>query len=153
MLAQSLKAKRGFFAAGLSLTSASSQIMSRLVWEYEGANEEKHGEQCVFVGDKVHHDSHGEGIAVRMDGAMIIIEFVEDGERIEKHQTKGHVYALVQRERAQQKRTGRRLEGQVGLLASTLHCLEKTARLLSVTRRRRSDSAMAPLARRPRQLQ
>jgi len=56
--------------------------MSRLVWEYEGANEEKHGEQCVFVGDKVHHDSHGEGIAVRMDGAMIIIEFVEDGERI-----------------------------------------------------------------------
>jgi hypothetical protein len=52
--------------------------MSRLVWEYEGANEEKHGEQCVFVGDKVHHDSHGEGIAVRMDGAMIIIEFVED---------------------------------------------------------------------------
>ena len=54
--------------------------MSRLVWEYEGANEEKHGEQCVFVGDKVHHDSHGEGIAVRMDGAMIIIEFVEDGE-------------------------------------------------------------------------
>ena len=40
--------------------------MSRLVWEYEGANEEKHGEQCVFVGDKVHHDSHGEGIAVRM---------------------------------------------------------------------------------------
>ena len=92
--------------------------MSRLVWEYEGANEEKHGEQCVFVGDKVHHDSHGEGIAVRMDGAMIIIEFVEDGERIEKHQTKGHVYALEQRERAQQKRTGRRPEGQVGLLAS-----------------------------------
>jgi hypothetical protein len=112
------KAKRGFFAAGLSLTSASSQIMSRLVWEYEGANEEKHGEQCVFVGDKVHHDSHGEGIAVRMDGAMIIIEFVEDGERIEKHQTKGRVYALEQRERAQQKRTGRRPEGQLGLLAS-----------------------------------
>ena len=72
----------------------------------------------MFVGDKVHHDSHGEGIAVRMDGAMIIIEFVEDGERIEKHQTKGHVYALEQRERAQQKRTGRRPEGQVGLLAS-----------------------------------
>jgi len=53
-----------------------------------------------------------------MDGAMIIIEFVEDGERIEKHQTKGHVYALEQRERAQQKRTGRRPEGQLGLLAS-----------------------------------
>ena len=102
----------------LSLTSASSQIMSRLVWQYEGANVEKHGEQCVFVGDKVHHDILGEGIAVRIDGGMIIIEFLEDGERIEKHQTKGHVYALEQRERAQQKRTGRRPEGQVGLLAS-----------------------------------
>ena len=43
--------------------------MSRLVWEYEGANEEKHGEQCVLVGDKVYHDVRGEGIAVRMDGA------------------------------------------------------------------------------------
>ncbi len=92
--------------------------MSRLVWQYEGANVEKHGEQCVFVGDKVHHDILGEGIAVRIDGGMIIIEFLEDGERIEKHQTKGHVYALEQRERAQQKRTGRRPEGQVGLLAS-----------------------------------
>ena len=60
-------------------------FMSRLVWEYEGANEEKHGEQCVLVGDKVHDDVLGEGIAVRMDGAMIIIEFLEeDGERVEK---------------------------------------------------------------------
>ena len=92
--------------------------MSKLVWQYEGANQEKHGEQCVLVGDKVHHDILGEGIAVRIDGGMIIIEFLEDGERIEKHQTKGHVYALEQRERAQQKRTGRRPEGQVGLLAS-----------------------------------
>lgn len=102
----------------LSDVGIRSQIMSRLVWEYEGANEEKHGEQCVLVGDKVYHDVRGEGIAVRMDGAMIIIEFLEDGERIEMHQTKGHVYALEQRERAQQKRTGRRPEGQVGLLAS-----------------------------------
>ena len=46
-------------------------FMSRLVWEYEGANEEKHGEQCVLVGDKVHDDALGEGIAVRIDGAMI----------------------------------------------------------------------------------
>jgi hypothetical protein len=53
--------------------------MSRLVWQYEGANVEKHGEQCVFVGDKVHHDILGEGIAVRIDGGMIIIEFLEDG--------------------------------------------------------------------------
>ena len=112
-------------ARGVARTPAAARaiflvaiFMSRLVWDYEGANEEKHGEQCVLVGDKVHHDALGEGIAVRMDGAMIIIEFLEDGERIEKHQTKGHVYALVQRERAQQKRTGRRLEGQVGLLAS-----------------------------------
>ena len=81
--------------------------MSKLVWQYEGANQEKHGEQCLLVGDKVHHDILGEGIAVRIDGGMIIIEFLEDGERIEKHQTKGHVYALEQRERAQQKRTGR----------------------------------------------
>ena len=82
MLAQSLGESKAWFlrGRGLSLTSASSQIMSRLVWKYEGANEEKHGEQCVFVGDKVHHDSHGEGIAVRMDGAMIIIEFVEDAQ-------------------------------------------------------------------------
>ena len=78
----------------LSDVGIRSQIMSRLVWEYEGANEEKHGEQCVLVGDKVYHDVRGEGIAVRMDGAMIIIEFLEDGERIEMHQTKGHVYAL-----------------------------------------------------------
>jgi hypothetical protein len=93
-------------------------IMSRLVWEYEGANEEKHGERCVLVGDKVHDDCLGEGIAVRMDGAMLIIEFLEDGERIEKHRTKGHIYALKQRERTQQKRTGRRTEGQVGIIAS-----------------------------------
>ena len=94
-------------------------FMSRLVWEYEGENEEKHGEQCVLVGDKVHDDALGEGIAVRIDGAMIIIEFLEeDGERVEKLRTKGHIYALKQRERALQKRTGRRTEGQVGLLAA-----------------------------------
>ena len=50
--------------------------MSRFVSEYEGANEEL----CVLVGDKVHGDVLGKGIAVRMDGAMIIIEFLEDGE-------------------------------------------------------------------------
>ena len=60
----------------LSDVGIRSQIMSRLVWEYEGANVEKHGEQCVFVGDKVHHDILGEGIAVRIDGGMIIIEFL-----------------------------------------------------------------------------
>jgi len=54
--------------------------MSRFVSEYEGANEEKHGELCVLVGDKVHDDVLGKGIAVRMDGAMIIIECLEDGE-------------------------------------------------------------------------
>ena len=34
----------------------------------------------MLVGDKVHDDVLGKGIAVRMDGAMIIIEFLEDGE-------------------------------------------------------------------------
>ena len=53
--------------------------MSRFVSEYEGANEEKHGELCVLVGDKVHDDVLGKGIAVRMDGAMIIIEFLCEG--------------------------------------------------------------------------
>ena len=94
-------------------------FMSRVVWEYDGANEEKHGEQCVLVGDKVHDDVLGEGTAVRLDGAMIIIEFLEeDGERVEKLRTKGHIYALKQRDRALQKRTGRRNEGQTGLLAA-----------------------------------
>ena len=110
-----VSAKRDFVTGRPQLSDVgTSQIMSRLVWEYKGANEEKHGEQCVLVGDKVHDDALGEGIAVRMDGAMIIIEFLEedqDGERVEKLRTKGQIYALKQRERALQKRTGRRNEG------------------------------------------
>lgn len=74
-----VSAKRDFVTGRPQLSDVgTSQIMSRLVWEYEGANEEKHGEQCVLVGDKVHDDALGEGIAVRMDGAMIIIEFLEE---------------------------------------------------------------------------
>ena len=83
MLAQSFHSRftrSESLTAGLSQHIARSQIMSRFVSEYEGANEEKHGELCVLVGDKVHDDVLGKGIAVRMDGAMIIIEFLEDGE-------------------------------------------------------------------------
>ena len=81
--------------------------MSRLVWMYEGAEDEKHGEQVALVGDTVNDDVFGEGVPVRMDGSAIVIDFIEDDERVQKERTKGHVYmyALEQREHAQQKRT------------------------------------------------
>ena len=37
---------------------------------------------------------------------------------MQKQRTKGHVYALVQRSRALEKRTGKRAEGQQGLKAA-----------------------------------
>jgi hypothetical protein len=85
--------------------------MSRLCGRrnsYDGAKEEKHGQQVALVGDTVVDDCFGEGIAVRIDGGNIVIDFDEDDERVEKSRTKGHVfvYALEQRERVQQPRTG-----------------------------------------------
>ena len=50
--------------------------MSKLVWNYEGATNAKHGEQCALVGDTVIDDVLGEGAAVRLDGAMIVVEYV-----------------------------------------------------------------------------
>ena len=91
--------------------------MSRLVWEYEGEDEDRHGAQCAAVGDKLHDDVLGACTAVRIDGSMIIIEVIEDEERVEKPRTKGHVYALVQRERAQLARHGKRAAGQQGFRA------------------------------------
>ena len=91
--------------------------MSRLVWDYEGEDEDRHGAQCAAVGDKLHDDVMGACTAVRIDGGMIIVEFLEDEERVEKPRTKGHVYALVQRERAQLVRTGKRQDGQQGIMA------------------------------------
>ena len=90
--------------------------MSRLVWNYEGEEEELHGEQCVLVGDTVVDDVLGEGTAVRTDGAFIVVEFLEDGERVEKPRTKGHVRARQQRERVQQQRTGKRAADQRGMM-------------------------------------
>jgi hypothetical protein len=82
--------------------------MSRLVWDYED-HDGNVVAQCAYVGNKVHDDGLGqEGVAVRIDGSSIVVEFLEDGERVEKPRTKGHVKALVQVERAQTLRTGRR---------------------------------------------
>jgi hypothetical protein len=71
--------------------SGRATAMSQLVWDYEGGADGKKVPQCVRVGDKVHDDMLGEGTAVRIDGGHVVIEFVEDGERIEKPRTKGHV--------------------------------------------------------------
>ena len=74
----------------------------------------RHGEQCANVGDAVYNDVFEDAKAVRLDGAYIVIEVEEDGERVQKQRTKEHVYALVQRSRALEKRTGKRAEGQQG---------------------------------------
>ena len=90
---------------------------NKLVWKYEGKEKARHAEQCADVGDNVHDDCLGEAKAVRLDGAYIVIEVMEDGERVQKPRTKGHVYAQVQRSRALETRTGRRADGQQGLRA------------------------------------
>ena len=114
--------------------------MSRLVWKYEGAVNEKHGEQCVLVGDTVVDDVFGEGKAVRMDGTMLVVEFLEDGEPVEKPRTKGHLLAKEQRDRAQQPRTGRRPGGQRGLLVSQRGARQTRAALETQQKGRRVEN-------------
>ena len=47
--------------------------MSRLVWTYEGKEEDRHGEQCALVGDTLADDVLGEVKAVRLYGAATIV--------------------------------------------------------------------------------
>ena len=72
---------------------------NKLVWTYEGTEEARHGEQCAVVGDAVHDDMLKAATAVRLEGAYIVIEVQEDGERVQKPRTKGHVYAMADGER------------------------------------------------------
>ena len=74
----SLLTRKHFGGQVCARTESPAHAIFMFEWEYDGANEEKHGEQCVLVGDKVHDDVLGEGTAVRLDGAMIIIEFLEE---------------------------------------------------------------------------
>ena len=70
--------------------------MSRLVWQYEGGADGTPVEQCALVGDKVLDDVLGEGTAVRIDGGMIIIEFMEEDERVERPRSDGRRCAWPQ---------------------------------------------------------
>ena len=134
----------------LNKTTQRRQTMSRLVWKYQGAVNEKHGEQCVLVGDTVVDDVFGEGKAVRMDGTMLVVEFLEDGEPVEKPRTKGHLLAKEQRDRAQQPRTGRRPGSQRGLMEMLG---DPAKRRLLAQSKQRSDIGAAHLVRSPRQQQ
>ena len=68
---------KGF--SGLSRSFAQNALLvlnmpNKLVWEYEGAEQMRHGEQCANVGDAVYDDVFEDAKAVRLDGAYIVIE-------------------------------------------------------------------------------
>ena len=70
-----------------------------LTWEYEGAKTAKHGPQSIFMGDTVIDDVLGAGKAVAIVGAYMTIDFKSEDDEVEQQQcTKGHVYALAQRD-------------------------------------------------------
>ena len=78
-----------------------------LVWEYvggaDGSAEAKcRGEQRAKPGDACIDDVMGNCKLVAIEGSAIKVEFVENGETIERLRTKGHVRVLVVCERAHQ---------------------------------------------------
>ncbi len=55
-----------------SHTGYGPAVMSRLPWDYEGRDADKHGPQCVCVGDIVLDDVLGQVTAVRIDGPKMM---------------------------------------------------------------------------------
>ena len=93
-----------------------------LEWIYQGAREERHGEQRVLENDAVVDDVFGQGRAVGIDattGKIIILFPGDDGKSERKERTWGHVYALAQRYRVQRGRVQANLAAMLGFNADS----------------------------------
>lgn len=96
-----------------------------LEWLFEGGADgsqlaARRGTQRVYFGDTVIDEVMGEGKALRIEAANIVMEMTNaDGEKTEVVRTKGHVYALANREQRQARAPVRKPKGQqrlVGML-------------------------------------
>ena len=93
-----------------------------LEWDFLGGEDgsalaARRGKQRVFFGDVVYDECFGKGNALRIEGSEIVIEFTDDlGEKEEKSRTKGHVYALTNRDERPQCTPVRKEKSQQGLM-------------------------------------
>lgn len=94
-----------------------------LEWIFEGGADgsqlaARRGTQRVYFGDTVIDEVMGEGKALRMEGGDIVMEMSDaDGEKTELVRTKGHVYALANRELREARAPTRKANQQQGLMA------------------------------------